>query len=153
MTSGVITDRTTAYGERVRWRLTGEMTIWLTTVGRDGTGSHAVKPPPKNPTPHGPTPAPRTLTSTCPAVATGCGRRFAGHPYNADSGRLTRQDGQPQAVVLLARDSSALEGSSRLIRPSYVSSIAHLARFRRVCDADELPDRHAEPDDRDHKSS
>ena len=25
------------YGERVRWRLTGEMTIWLTTVGRDGT--------------------------------------------------------------------------------------------------------------------
>ncbi len=25
------------YGERVRRRLTGEMTIWLTTVGRDGT--------------------------------------------------------------------------------------------------------------------
>jgi hypothetical protein len=24
------------YGERVRRRLTGEMTIWLTTVGRDG---------------------------------------------------------------------------------------------------------------------
>jgi hypothetical protein len=24
-------------GERVRRRLTGEMTIWLTTVGRDGT--------------------------------------------------------------------------------------------------------------------
>jgi PPOX class probable F420-dependent enzyme len=30
-------DRATAYGERVRRRLTGEMTIWLTTVGRDGT--------------------------------------------------------------------------------------------------------------------
>jgi len=25
------------YGERVRRRLTGEMTIWLTRVGRDGT--------------------------------------------------------------------------------------------------------------------
>jgi hypothetical protein len=25
------------YGERVRRRLTGEMTIWLTTVGHDGT--------------------------------------------------------------------------------------------------------------------
>ena len=25
------------HGERVRRRLTGEMTIWLTTVGRDGT--------------------------------------------------------------------------------------------------------------------
>ncbi len=37
MTSGVIPDRATAYGERVRRRLTGEMTIWLTTVGRDGT--------------------------------------------------------------------------------------------------------------------
>ena len=29
-------------GERVRRRLTGEMTTWLTTVGRDGT-------PPPNP--------------------------------------------------------------------------------------------------------
>ena len=37
VTSGVIPDRATAYGERVRRRLTGEMTIWLTTVGRDGT--------------------------------------------------------------------------------------------------------------------
>ena len=37
--SGVIPDRATAYGERVRRRLTGEMTIWLTTVGRDGTRS------------------------------------------------------------------------------------------------------------------
>jgi len=25
------------YGERVRRPLTGEMTIWLTTAGRDGT--------------------------------------------------------------------------------------------------------------------
>ena len=25
------------YGERVRRRLTGEMTIWLRTAGRDGT--------------------------------------------------------------------------------------------------------------------
>ncbi len=25
------------YGERVRRRLTGEMTTWLTTAGRDGT--------------------------------------------------------------------------------------------------------------------
>jgi PPOX class probable F420-dependent enzyme len=33
----VIPDRSTAYGERVRRRLTGEMTIWLTTIGRDGT--------------------------------------------------------------------------------------------------------------------
>jgi PPOX class probable F420-dependent enzyme len=33
----VIPDRATAYGERVRRRLTDEMTIWLTTVGRDGT--------------------------------------------------------------------------------------------------------------------
>jgi len=33
----VIPDRATAYGERVRRRLTGEMTIWLTTAGRDGT--------------------------------------------------------------------------------------------------------------------
>ena len=37
MTSEVIPDRATAYGERVRRRLTEEMTIWLTTVGRDGT--------------------------------------------------------------------------------------------------------------------
>lgn len=37
MTSEVIPDRATAAGERVRRRLTGEMTIWLTTVGRDGT--------------------------------------------------------------------------------------------------------------------
>src|SRR6266568_1817639 len=35
--SGVIPDQATAYGERVRRRLTDEMTIWLTTVGRDGT--------------------------------------------------------------------------------------------------------------------
>jgi PPOX class probable F420-dependent enzyme len=37
VTSQVIPDRATAYGERVRRRLTDEMTIWLTTVGRDGT--------------------------------------------------------------------------------------------------------------------
>ena len=37
MTSEVIPDRATAYGERIRRRLTDEMTIWLTTVGRDGT--------------------------------------------------------------------------------------------------------------------
>jgi PPOX class probable F420-dependent enzyme len=37
VTSDVIPDRATAYGERVRRRLTGEMTVWLTTVGRDGT--------------------------------------------------------------------------------------------------------------------
>ena len=37
VTSEVIPDRATAYGERVRRRLSGEMTIWLTTVGRDGT--------------------------------------------------------------------------------------------------------------------
>ena len=37
MTSEVIPDRATAYGERVRRRLTEETTIWLTTVGRDGT--------------------------------------------------------------------------------------------------------------------
>jgi PPOX class probable F420-dependent enzyme len=37
VTSEVIPDRATAYGERVRRRLTDEMTIWLTTVGRDGT--------------------------------------------------------------------------------------------------------------------
>jgi PPOX class probable F420-dependent enzyme len=36
VTSDVIPDRATAYGERVRRRLTDEMTIWLTTVGRDG---------------------------------------------------------------------------------------------------------------------
>lgn len=36
MTSEVIPDRATAYGERVRRRLTSERTIWLTTVGRDG---------------------------------------------------------------------------------------------------------------------
>ena len=37
MTSEVIPDRATAYGERVRRRLTDEMMIWLTTVGREGT--------------------------------------------------------------------------------------------------------------------
>jgi PPOX class probable F420-dependent enzyme len=37
VTSEVIPDRATGYGERVRRRLTEEMTIWLTTVGRDGT--------------------------------------------------------------------------------------------------------------------
>jgi PPOX class probable F420-dependent enzyme len=37
VTNEVIPDRTTAYGERVRRRLTDETTIWLTTVGRDGT--------------------------------------------------------------------------------------------------------------------
>jgi PPOX class probable F420-dependent enzyme len=36
VTSEVIPDRATAYGERVRRRLTEEMTIWLTTVGRHG---------------------------------------------------------------------------------------------------------------------
>lgn len=36
MTNDVIPDRATAYGERVRRRLTEEMMIWLTTVGRDG---------------------------------------------------------------------------------------------------------------------
>jgi len=36
VTSEVIPDGATAYGERVRRRLTGETTIWLTTVGRDG---------------------------------------------------------------------------------------------------------------------
>lgn len=36
MTSQVIPDRATAFGKRVRQRLTDEMTIWLTTVGRDG---------------------------------------------------------------------------------------------------------------------
>jgi PPOX class probable F420-dependent enzyme len=33
----VIPDRASTYGERVRRRLTDEMMIWLTTVGRDGT--------------------------------------------------------------------------------------------------------------------
>lgn len=37
MTSEVIPDRATAFGERVQRRLTEEMAIWLTTVGRDGT--------------------------------------------------------------------------------------------------------------------
>ena len=37
MTSAVIPDQATAYGERVRRRLNEETTIWLTTVGRDGT--------------------------------------------------------------------------------------------------------------------
>lgn len=37
VTSEVIPDRATAYGERVLRLLTDEMTIWLTTVGRDGT--------------------------------------------------------------------------------------------------------------------
>jgi PPOX class probable F420-dependent enzyme len=37
VTSEVIPGRATAYGERVRRRLTDEMTIWLTTAGRDGT--------------------------------------------------------------------------------------------------------------------
>jgi hypothetical protein len=36
VTSDVIPDRATAYGERVRRRLTEETTVWLTTVGRDG---------------------------------------------------------------------------------------------------------------------
>lgn len=37
VTGEVIPDQATAYGERVRRRLTGEMMIWLTTTGRDGT--------------------------------------------------------------------------------------------------------------------
>lgn len=37
MTSKIIPDRSTAFGERVRRRLTDEMMIWLTTTGRDGT--------------------------------------------------------------------------------------------------------------------
>jgi PPOX class probable F420-dependent enzyme len=36
VTSEVIPDRSTAFGERVRRRLASEMAIWLTTVGRDG---------------------------------------------------------------------------------------------------------------------
>jgi hypothetical protein len=36
VTSDVIPDRSTAYGERVRRRLAEEPSIWLTTVGRDG---------------------------------------------------------------------------------------------------------------------
>jgi PPOX class probable F420-dependent enzyme len=35
--SDVIPDPGSAYGERVRRRLTSEMAIWLTTTGRDGT--------------------------------------------------------------------------------------------------------------------
>jgi PPOX class probable F420-dependent enzyme len=35
--SDVIPGRATDYGQRVRRRLTEEMTIWLTTVGRDDT--------------------------------------------------------------------------------------------------------------------
>ena len=37
MTSEVLPEQSTAFGERVRRRLAGEMMIWLTTVGRDGT--------------------------------------------------------------------------------------------------------------------
>jgi PPOX class probable F420-dependent enzyme len=37
VTSEVIPDAATAYGERVRRRLAQEMTIWLTSIGRDGT--------------------------------------------------------------------------------------------------------------------
>jgi PPOX class probable F420-dependent enzyme len=37
VTTNVIPDRSTAYGERVHRRLTDEQVIWLTTVGRDGT--------------------------------------------------------------------------------------------------------------------
>jgi len=37
VTSEVIPDRATAYGEHVRRRLTDETSIWLTTTGRDGT--------------------------------------------------------------------------------------------------------------------
>lgn len=37
MTGEVIPDPGTAYGERVRRRLTDEASIWLTTTGRDGT--------------------------------------------------------------------------------------------------------------------
>jgi PPOX class probable F420-dependent enzyme len=37
VTRDVIPDQATAHGERARRRLTDEMTIWLTTVGRDGT--------------------------------------------------------------------------------------------------------------------
>ncbi|GAA2145373.1 hypothetical protein GCM10009727_45830 [Actinomadura napierensis] len=33
----MLPDPATAYGARVRRRLTDEMSIWLTTVGRDGT--------------------------------------------------------------------------------------------------------------------
>jgi PPOX class probable F420-dependent enzyme len=36
VTSEAIPDPATAFGERVRRRLTDEMTIWLTTVGGDG---------------------------------------------------------------------------------------------------------------------
>ena len=37
MTDEVIPDPSTEFGARVRRRLTEETTIWLTTVGRDGT--------------------------------------------------------------------------------------------------------------------
>ncbi|MDL4820948.1 TIGR03667 family PPOX class F420-dependent oxidoreductase [Actinomadura opuntiae] len=37
MTSSPLPDPSTAFGERVRRRLTDDTTIWLTTVGRDGT--------------------------------------------------------------------------------------------------------------------
>ncbi|HEY7486001.1 MAG TPA: TIGR03667 family PPOX class F420-dependent oxidoreductase [Streptosporangiaceae bacterium] len=37
MTSDVIPDQSSAFGERVRRRLTEEQVVWLTTVGRDGT--------------------------------------------------------------------------------------------------------------------
>jgi PPOX class probable F420-dependent enzyme len=37
VSSEVIPNRATPYGERIRRRLTDEMTIWLTTVGSDGT--------------------------------------------------------------------------------------------------------------------
>jgi len=37
VTNQVIPDPATAHGERVRRRLADEMTIWLTTVGHDGT--------------------------------------------------------------------------------------------------------------------
>jgi PPOX class probable F420-dependent enzyme len=37
VTGEVIPDRASAFGERVRRRLTDEASIWLTTTGRDGT--------------------------------------------------------------------------------------------------------------------
>ena len=72
-------------------------------------------------------------------------------------------------MSFLALDSSVFEGSSQLIRPSNVRrrrrpvskriclfsvrSMARLVRFGCIRDADELPDRNAESDDRDHQSS
>ncbi len=80
------------YGERVRRRLTGEMRIWLTTAGREGTRS-------------------RTRPGSAGMVATACGEVRGGDTKTAKSRRTLAL---PQMAVQAIREHCKRQAEDRL---------------------------------------